>query len=267
MSDETPPPSLRLKPRQRPDAGTPPAAPATAPVPAPPTAEEGKIKLKIKVPGAAVEAAAAAPSVETEKPAGAPPPFPVVAAGAPVRRLPPSVVAASARKRRIWKLLMVAAGGIAMAAAIISLAYYKFIEPPPPPPKPKPVIVHTEPDTTKAVVPANDQVERAPAPAVHPHSKPALAAVTTDLAPGVTITTESVEAETEATPAFRSFVADAKISGVFQGTPPRAFINGRLVRLGEVVDSSLGIRFDSIDPKTKNIVFKDASGATVGRLY
>ncbi len=253
MSDETPPPSLRLKPRQRPDAGTPPAAPATAPVPAPPTAEEGKIKLKIKVPGAAVEAAAAAPSVETEKPAGAPPPFPVVAAGAPVRRLPPSVVAASARKRRIWKLLMVAAGGIAMAAAIISLAYYKFIEPPPPPPK--------------AVVPANDQVERAPAPAVHPHSKPALAAVTTDLAPGVTITTESVEAETEATPAFRSFVADAKISGVFQGTPPRAFINGRLVRLGEVVDSSLGIRFDSIDPKTKNIVFKDASGATVGRLY
>ena len=224
MSDETPPPSLRLKPRQRPDAGTPPAAPATA----------------------------------------------------PVRRLPPSVVAASARKRRFWKLLMVAAGGIAMAAAIISLAYYKFIEPPPPPPKPKPVIVHTEPvvampatepDTTKAVVPANDQVERAPAPAVHPHSKPALAAVTTDLAPGVTITTESVEAETEATPAFRSFVADAKISGVFQGTPPRAFINGRLVRLGEVVDSSLGIRFDSIDPKTKNIVFKDASGATVGRRY
>ena len=74
-------------------------------------------------------------------------------------------------------------------------------------------------------------------------------------------------ATAEATPAFRSFVADAKISGVFQGTPPRAFINGRLVRLGEVVDSSLGIRFDSIDPKTKNIVFKDSSGATVARRY
>ncbi len=163
-----------------------------------------------------------------------------------------------------------------MAAGIIGLAYVKFIEPPPPLPKPKPVEVRpeipvtppvTDADTTKAAVPAADQVERAPAHPVHPHSKPTMTTATTDLAPGVTITTESVEAETEASPAFRSFVADAKISGVFQGTPPRAFINGRLVRLGEVVDSLLGVRFDSIDPKTKNIVFKDSTGATVARRY
>lgn len=86
------------------------------------------------------------------------------------------------------------------------------------------------------------------------------------LSPGVAVTAE-VEAAAAATPAFRSFVANAKVSGVFQGSPSRAFVNGRLARKGEVVDSGLGIVFDGLDAERKLLIFKDKSGATVSRKY
>ncbi|MDB6170523.1 MAG: hypothetical protein JWM88_3387 [Verrucomicrobia bacterium] len=161
----------------------------------------------------------------------------------------------------------------------------KFIDPAPPPanvaPKPRPAVkappvppvekVSVAPAVEEPKVPAPEPVKH-PAPAApiaRHHAKPTETSTktTTDLAPGVTATTDSVQAELEASPAFRTFVADAKISGVYQGTPARAFINGRLVRAGEILDSSLGIRFDSVEPSTKSIVFKDVSGAKVTRRY
>jgi hypothetical protein len=39
------------------------------------------------------------------------------------------------------------------------------------------------------------------------------------------------------------------------------------VRAGETVDSFLGIKFESADPATKTIVFKDSTGATVSKRY
>jgi len=54
---------------------------------------------------------------------------------------------------------------------------------------------------------------------------------------------------------------------VFQGASPRAFINGRMVRAGEMVDEMMEINFDSVDPATRSIVFKDSTGATVSRRY
>jgi hypothetical protein len=89
---------------------------------------------------------------------------------------------------------------------------------------------------------------------------------TTTLGGGVTATTQ-LEVAAEATPAFRAFVANAKVSGVFQGNPPRAFINGKLTRAGETVDAGLGITFDSIDAERKLMVFKDRTGASVARKY
>jgi hypothetical protein len=83
---------------------------------------------------------------------------------------------------------------------------------------------------------------------------------------GITATTE-VEVAAEASAAFRSFVANAKIGGVFQGNPPRALVNGRTTRAGETVDGGLGIMFDGIDAERKLIIFKDKSGATVARKY
>jgi hypothetical protein len=55
------------------------------------------------------------------------------------------------------------------------------------------------------------------------------------VAPGVAASAQ-VEATPEAAASFRTFVANAKVSGVFQGPPTRAMINGRLTRAGEVVD-------------------------------
>jgi hypothetical protein len=90
---------------------------------------------------------------------------------------------------------------------------------------------------------------------------------TIELAPGVMATTEVIRAVPNASSAFRSFVATAKISGVYAGNPPRAFINGRLVRVGEMVDDVQEIYFDSIDAASRSLVFKDARGATVSKRY
>jgi hypothetical protein len=111
-------------------------------------------------------------------------------------------------------------------------------------------------------------------PAEKPAAKPAPTppppeAVQTSsaIAPGVSATNDNVAAAAEASPAFRSYVANAKISGVFQGNPPRIMLNGRLARAGDTVESNLGITFDGLDPDRKQILFKDKTGATVMRHY
>jgi hypothetical protein len=89
----------------------------------------------------------------------------------------------------------------------------------------------------------------------------------TKVARGVTATTQLEYAAAEASAEFRTFVASAKVSGVFQGTPARAMINGRLVRAGESVSTALGIRFDGVDPAKRHLIFKDRNGAIVARKY
>jgi hypothetical protein len=103
-----------------------------------------------------------------------------------------------------------------------------------------------------------------PAKAAPPVSKSAPA--TTTVAPGLTATTE-LEAGAEASPAFRALIANAKVSGVFQGSPSRAFINGRLTRPGEMVDNALGVVFTGIDAERRQLLFKDRTGAVVARKY
>lgn len=107
------------------------------------------------------------------------------------------------------------------------------------------------PSTTAAAAP----------PATHAVSE------STTIAPGVTATTTDIEAASTASPEFQKFVASAAIGGVFQGTPPRALINGRVLRAGQTADATLGIVFDSIDASRKVIVFKDATGAIVQKHY
>ncbi|MBC7368784.1 MAG: hypothetical protein H7343_18570 [Undibacterium sp.] len=91
-------------------------------------------------------------------------------------------------------------------------------------------------------------------------------ATTMSVAPGITATTE-IQASAEASPAFRSFVADAKVSGVYQGVPPRAFINGRLIRVGQLVEEGLSISFIGIDAENRQLLFKDRTGAFVSKRY
>jgi hypothetical protein len=98
---------------------------------------------------------------------------------------------------------------------------------------------------------------------------PVSTVATTDLAPGVTASVAAIVNTVDASPAFRSFVANLKISGVFQGQgkPARAFINGRIVQAGEVVDAGFGVTFDGIDISRNEIVFTDKSGAKASRKY
>ncbi len=89
------------------------------------------------------------------------------------------------------------------------------------------------------------------------------------VSPGLSATTV-VDAAPDAVPAFRSFVANVKVSGLAggrAGRPPVAIINGRLTRAGDVVDAGLGIIFDTIDAEKKQVIFRDKSGATVARRY
>lgn len=106
-----------------------------------------------------------------------------------------------------------------------------------------------------------------PAPATASASASEAATARTTIAKGVTATTALEQAGADASVAFRTFVANAKISGVFQGTPARAVINGRLARSGETIDPALGVVFDRIDADRRHIVFRDRTGATVTRRY
>ena len=285
----------------------PPAEPEPEPLaPAPPPEpEEGRIKLKIKLPGA-VAAEAAAPAASPAEPEAtippSAPPFPQVIPPPPEGeefedgtvppmlvppppssgtspqgafkrpRLSPAMLAAEHR-RRMWKFALVAVFGVLLAGAVIGGAYLKFSEPLPPPnlptranllPAREPVVV-TPP--VKAVPPPKpSKVEVVPPVETGPATRVDSTA-TVELTPGVMATTESVKAVPNASSAFRTFVASARISGVYQGTPQRAFINGRLVRAGEMVDSSLEIYFDGVDLENRSIIFKDSIGATVSRRY
>lgn len=87
------------------------------------------------------------------------------------------------------------------------------------------------------------------------------------VAPGVTASSMSVVEASHASPEFSSWVANAQISGVFQGQPARVLINGRTVRAGEIVEPRLGIVFQAVDAKQKLLRFRDRSGATVQRKY
>ena len=204
--------------------------------------------------------------------------------GAPTAKKKPDVtarLAAAERRKKLVKYVLIAVVGVVLAAGVIMLAQYKIAEPPATPgiptrPKPSPIAATPapKPPAPAPVVepPAAEEVPSEPVPVEPvrvklPPAKSSSAKATTQLSPGITITTDAVEAMPDASSAFRAFVANAKISGVFQGNPPRAFINGRLIRAGETIDSSLGIRFESVDQQEKNIVFKDTSGATVSRHY
>jgi hypothetical protein len=210
------------------------------------------------------------------------------------------------RKRPTLTPIIKAGIAIASIAALggAFFAYRIFFEPPPPPPPivlqhvappPKPVVT-----AAQAAAAAAAKVAAAPAKLVDSgldalaqqraaaQAKVDAAAngedVTPTPPPDVASNTQSVMAQASigsdvkanitrldtssaASADFRAFVANADIGGVFQGTPSRALINGRIIREGQVVDDTLGISFERIDSVKKEIYFKDTTGAEVSRDY
>jgi hypothetical protein len=91
--------------------------------------------------------------------------------------------------------------------------------------------------------------------------------VQTNITSDVKVNAERLEAAPAASAAFRTFVANASIGGVFQGHPSRALINGSIVKEGQTVEGALGIQFERIDAVKKAIFFKDTTGAEVSKDY
>lgn len=104
----------------------------------------------------------------------------------------------------------------------------------------------------EAVIEAEPAVE-APPPVAAPRPEPAAPPpVARPLEPSV---------------AFQAWVSGARISGVRGGAQARAFINGRLVARGDTVNADLGIVFEGVNSEQNILVFKDDTGATVGRKF
>lgn len=80
-------------------------------------------------------------------------------------------------------------------------------------------------------------------------------------------TPQAMSSSLETSTAFVAFADAIRINGVFQGNPARASINGRIVRAGALLDASLGVTFDGIDPRSREIILRDTSGATIRKKY
>lgn len=92
----------------------------------------------------------------------------------------------------------------------------------------------------------------APAPAPAPAETPAAPAV--PRAPG------------DLTP-FTEALAAMAINGVFEGEDARAYIDGRLVKVGDIVHRPLGLRLVGIDAPRNELIFTNADGVTFRRTY
>ncbi len=70
-----------------------------------------------------------------------------------------------------------------------------------------------------------------------------------------------------ASPEFKAFISDLRVSGVFQGEHPRVLINGRTFEVGEMVNDDLGVVFTGIDAERELVLFKDRTGVTLVKKY
>jgi hypothetical protein len=242
-------------------------APTGAPPPGlPPTG--GKPGLQIKVAGEAPKMGGKPPVIP-----GRPP------AGKPLAKKPP----------KLSLMVQVGIGVLVLAVSVGMFYTYRILFPPPlkvvkidlapiaKGPSPEEIARASALAAAKA---ANEIVaaERAKAERLKAEAAAAAAAAipdettesvmaNTDLTTDVKVNSTRLNAAVAASPAFRAFVANASIGGVFQGTPSRALINGQIVREGQMVDDTLGVIFERIDAAKKAIFFKDSSGAEVSKNY
>ncbi len=119
------------------------------------------------------------------------------------------------------------------------------------------------------IIDGSDVANKSAAPAGtktgSPGSRTGGGAVTT-LAPGLSATNTG-DAGADATPAFRALVGNLKVSSVIGGPAPKATINSRVIRVGEVVDGTLGVMLEGVDEGARQLIFKDKSGALLSRRY
>jgi hypothetical protein len=66
---------------------------------------------------------------------------------------------------------------------------------------------------------------------------------------------------------YNDALARLKIDSVSTGPSPRAYIDGRLIKFGDIVDRKLGLRFVGVDPEEHVLLFTNADNVTFQRRY
>ncbi|MCF7760358.1 MAG: hypothetical protein K9M98_07615 [Cephaloticoccus sp.] len=76
-----------------------------------------------------------------------------------------------------------------------------------------------------------------------------------------------VASEIEPMVKFRIWVGKANVSGVMDGASPKAYVNGYVYDKDEIIDEDLGISIEGVQGAGSILVFKDKTGALLGKLY
>lgn len=71
----------------------------------------------------------------------------------------------------------------------------------------------------------------------------------------------------QASPAFIAWAQSLKVSGVLQGAPAKAMLNGRMFRAGAIIEPEQGIVFVDVDGAQKRILLRDKTGAELRLSY
>ncbi len=97
-------------------------------------------------------------------------------------------------------------------------------------------------------------------------SEPVAAVTPQEPTRGVAAAT-NVAARPAPTAEFRGIVERFKITGVVQGAPVRAIIDGRLVKTGDLVDAKRDIRLVGQDVAARRLIFEDRNTAQTSARY
>lgn len=129
-------------------------------------------------------------------------------------------------------------------------------------------------DAAHAVAPATQQVAQ-----THPVAAPTTPTANSNLKTPAAATVSPVpvksvvhEPEPKKAPPppsaeFRTLIVNLRVNGVFQGSHPRALLNGRLMNAGEILDQSMLVRFMGVDVVHKQLLFEDGNGSQMQRHY
>lgn len=298
------PAPLASPPVTSPPATSPPAETSTTPTPA--ETARPKISFQPREPAVA-PLPKPEPQATAEPPAAPPPTPPVAAAAPgfpppPAKKFPPppgvgkdaageppvenikAVVSAGTGSRK--RLLLI--GGVAAVAAV-ALASVFFLnedeeQPRPVTKAPAPIQSSSAnateiPSAAAPVATVTDTIAKADELRVAAANE--VAAVTgsdTAARTGDTVQPKEDATETVATPAvpsgppppsdaFRGWIGSLVISGVRSGSNPRIFIERTAYGPGDLINPQLGITFESYNPATRMLIFKDRSGAMVERRH
>ncbi len=114
-----------------------------------------------------------------------------------------------------------------------------------------------------------DQMEVAPpAPATKPGGGASAGPATTATAGPVSRVLPSEDASRPVPgPGFVQFAEGLRVNSVVQGSPVRAILNGRMVRVGEELNPELAVTLADVDLARKFVLLRDRSGAELRVTY